>query len=283
VPDVYATISEADPAVVEELAEILELRAADPQQQEMREAYLSSVPFPPGARVVEVGCGTGAVARAIAARPGVGEVLGVDPSPILLARARELAQDVPNLALLEGDARALPAADASFDVLVFHTTLCHVPAPEQALAEAYRVLRPGGWLVVFDGDYATTTLSSGAFDPLQACADAAVEFLVHDRFLVRRLPGLARIACFELQRLRGYSYVESPSSGGYMLAIANRGADALAAAGRVSRATAEALKGEARRRSDEGEFFGHIAYASLIARKPLAGRAPLTVPSALTL
>ena len=83
-PDVYATITEAEPAVVEGLVDILELRANDPQQREMREAYLSDIEFPSDARVAEVGCGPGPVARALASRPGVGDVVGVDPSPIFI-------------------------------------------------------------------------------------------------------------------------------------------------------------------------------------------------------
>jgi trans-aconitate methyltransferase len=86
VPDVYATITEAEPAVVEGLVDILELRANDPQQREMREAYFSDVDFPSGARVAEVGCGPGPVARALASRPGIGDVVGVDPSPIFIAK-----------------------------------------------------------------------------------------------------------------------------------------------------------------------------------------------------
>lgn len=263
-PDVYLTITEAEADVLEAIAQILELRAADPQQRELRDAYLSELPFD-GACVVEVGCGTGAVARDLAARPGVAEVVGVDPSRVLLARARELGGEV---SYVEGDGRALPLEDASFDVVDFHTTLCHIPEPERALSEAWRVLRPGGRLVVFDGDYATTTMSTGPFDPLQACADAVVDFLVHDPYLVRSLPRLAAAAGFEVERLRGHSYVEAPASGGYMVTLAERGAVILADAGRISRATADALAAEARRRSDEGVFFGHIAYASLVARKP---------------
>lgn len=53
-----------------------------------------------------------------------------------------------------------------------------------------------------------------------------------------------------------------------MLTLVDRGAEALAAAGAVTSATAEALKEEARRRVEAGTFFGHIAYASAIARKP---------------
>ena len=145
-PDVYAAITEADPAVVERIGEILELRAADEQQRAMREHYLAEIAFPDQARVLEVGCGQGPVARALASWPGVGEVVGVDPSPIFVEKARELAAEPANLSFIEGDARALPADDGSFDVAIFHTTLCHVPRPELALAEAARVLRPGaGW------------------------------------------------------------------------------------------------------------------------------------------
>ena len=266
-PDVYTTISSADAAVVASLVDILELRAADPQQREMREAYLSDVPFPSGARVVEIGCGPGPVARALAARSGVAEVVGVDPSPIFVERARESGRDLPKLTFLEGDARALPLDDASFDAAVFHTVLCHVPQPELAVAEARRVLRPGGWLAVFDGDYATTTVANSAADPLQACAAACIENLVHDPWLARRLAVLLRAAGFEDVRLRGHSYVEAPSSAGYLLSIIDRGADALLATGRVGSGAAEALKAEARRRCDAGEFFGHIAYVSAIARK----------------
>jgi ubiquinone/menaquinone biosynthesis C-methylase UbiE len=140
----------------------------------------------------------------------VGEVVGVDPSPIFLAKGRALARHLPNLTFVEGDARALPLEDDSFDVVVFHTTLCHVPGPELALAEARRVLRTGGSLGIFDGDYATATCARDAFDPLQACADACVDYLVYDRWLVRRLPRLVREAGFEFLRLRGYSYVEAP-------------------------------------------------------------------------
>jgi ubiquinone/menaquinone biosynthesis C-methylase UbiE len=266
--DVYLTIGQAASAVIEQLARVLELRAADPQQGALRDAYFADLGLPSGARVLEVGCGTGAVSRALTEIAEIGEVVGVDPSPGFLDIARSLADALPNVEFVEGDAKALPLADGSFDAVVFHTTLCHVPDPEAALGEAVRVLRRGGRLAIFDGDYATVTCATGDSDPLQSCATAMVESNVYDRWFARRLPKLVLDAGFHLEHLRGHSYVEAPASAGYMLAIVDRGADALVGSGRIGEDTATALKAEARRRSDAGEFFGHIAYVSLIAGKP---------------
>jgi ubiquinone/menaquinone biosynthesis C-methylase UbiE len=201
-PDVWASVFELDAAAQERLANVLETRGADPQQQAMRRAFLADVAFPARARVLEVGCGTGVLTRALARWPDVAEVVGVDPAPSLLSRARDLAVGLPNVTFQEADGRALPFADQTFDVVVFDSTLSHVPYPERALAEAFRVLRPQGWLAAFDGDYATTTVALGDHDPLQACADAMMANSVHDRWLVRHLPALVRGRGFEIVRLR---------------------------------------------------------------------------------
>jgi SAM-dependent methyltransferase len=267
VPDVYAHIAEADATTAAQVAGAMELRATDPQQRAMLDAYLADAALPDGSRVIEIGCGTGAICRALAARAETGEVVGVDPSPHLLDRARELAGGTSGLSFAEGDGRALPFAAAAFDAVVIHTVLSHVPGPERVLAEARRVLRPGSRLAVFDGDYATITLATGEHDPLQACADAFAPAFIHDPWLVRRLPALVREAGFEDAELRSHGYVQVDDPA-YLLSIADRGADALVATGRIGRALAAALKAEARRRVDDHAFFGHIAYASLVARAP---------------
>jgi SAM-dependent methyltransferase len=143
--------------------------------------------------VLEVGSGTGAISRFLADLPGVRRVTGIDPSPILVAHARAIGGP-SHLSFDEGDGRALPYADAEFDLAVFHTVLCHVPGVEAPLAEAFRVLRAGGQIAVFDGDYATTTVAIGDTDPLTICADAAIEAVVHDRWRGsrRRRPGVDR-------------------------------------------------------------------------------------------
>jgi ubiquinone/menaquinone biosynthesis C-methylase UbiE len=114
-PDVYSVITTVDPAVVEQVADAMEISAADPQHHATVAAYLGDLDLAGGARLLEIGCGAGAIARVVAAWPGVGEVLGVDPSPILLTRARELSEGIPNLSFEEGDGSrlALRAATAA--------------------------------------------------------------------------------------------------------------------------------------------------------------------------
>jgi ubiquinone/menaquinone biosynthesis C-methylase UbiE len=273
VPDVYATIGDADEATQRRLAEILELRAADPQQQAMLQSYLSRVDFGSGARVLEIGCGTGAVTRAVARHGGVAQAVGVDPSPVFIARAEELASDMETVEFAVGDGRALQFAEGDFDVVVLHTTLCHIPQPESVLGEALRVLRPGGTIAICDGDYATITVATGEFDPLQACIEAVRAAFIHDVWLVRRLPALLRAVGFELVDTGSHGYLQT-NDPAYMLTLVDRGADTLAASARIDSDAAAALKAEARRRADAGEFFGFIAFASFIARKPAAVVSP---------
>ena len=266
-PDVYATIADVDVETQVRLADILELRAADSQMRAMVDSYLSEVEYPPGARFLEIGSGSGAVTRTLASRPGVAEAVGVDPSPVFISRAQELAGAIANVSFEQGDGRALRFGDDEFDVVVLHTTLCHVPEPGRMLAEAFRVLRPGGSLAVCDGDYATITVALGDFDPLQDCIEAAKAAFINDVWLVRRLPALLRSRGFEILSSKSHGYLQT-SDPAYMLTLIDRGADALVSSGRIGPDLCASLKAEARRRADAEEFFGFIGFASFLTRKP---------------
>ncbi len=97
-----------------------------------------------GQAVLDVGTGTGVVA--ITARRLGAKVTGLDLTPALLAQAKESAAVVglDDIAWHEGDAEALPFADASFDVVLSQFGHMFAPRPEIAMAEMLRVLKPGG-------------------------------------------------------------------------------------------------------------------------------------------
>lgn len=104
----------------------------------------------PAVEVADLGCGDGYLT--IEAARWAKRVTAIDRSPEMLARAKALAKrrNVANIAWKRGELEALPLADASVDVAVLSQALHHAADPVRALAEAERVLRPGGKLLVLD-------------------------------------------------------------------------------------------------------------------------------------
>lgn len=99
-----------------------------------------------GHHLLDVGCGTGVVARECAGRIGAtGRVAGLDISYEMLSVARNIA---PDIEWHRGDVQSLPFADASFDRVVSQFALMFFPDRSQAVAEMWRVLRPGGRLAI---------------------------------------------------------------------------------------------------------------------------------------
>jgi ubiquinone/menaquinone biosynthesis C-methylase UbiE/DNA-binding MarR family transcriptional regulator len=96
----------------------------------------------------DLGCGTGQLTQTLA--PFVARVIAVDASTEMLEAARERVRDLPNVELRAGALEQLPVADGELDAAAIVLVLHHVPDPSRALAEAARVLRPGGRLLIVD-------------------------------------------------------------------------------------------------------------------------------------
>jgi SAM-dependent methyltransferase len=123
-------------------------RAADwtelmePRMRPLYEAGLAGLAIEPGTNVLDVGCGSG-LFLSLAAATGA-RVAGLDAAEGMLAVAR---RRLPDARLEHGDVEDLPFADASFDAVSGFNSFQYAASPSDALAEARRVLRPGGRLL----------------------------------------------------------------------------------------------------------------------------------------
>lgn len=159
-PDPWRAIDrQPDPA---RYVRMMETRGQTPTQARLRRRFLRFCGVAPGWRVVEVGCGSGVVARDLAAMVGPGgHVTGVDKSRVLLAAARRRAREEGLDARTDfrlGDAAALPLRSGRFDCALAVTVLLHVARPQAMLRELVRVTRPGGMVGLQDQDFGTQVL-----------------------------------------------------------------------------------------------------------------------------
>ena len=117
----------------------------------------------PGGQVIDVGCGAGQVARLLARRFTDHQVVGLDLSPDMIARARKGAEDLPNLELRVGDAMSLPLESGTVALAVTVASIKHWPDQARGLRELWRVLQPGGALCLLEADPECSRATAQAF------------------------------------------------------------------------------------------------------------------------
>lgn len=134
----------------------------------LAEVFLDACALPPGARVLDAGCGTGALSAALIARDPRLRIEGVDLGESFVAAAR---RRVPRARFDRGDVTALAAGDGSFDAALSLLVLQFVPDRAAAARELRRVTRPGGSVAVAMWDF------WGGFPFLRLFADTAAAML----------------------------------------------------------------------------------------------------------
>jgi ubiquinone/menaquinone biosynthesis C-methylase UbiE len=133
----------------------LDDQASLPAIQRLRAAAAALLRPRLGARLLDVGCGTGEVVRALAGLVGThGSVVGVEPSATMVDEARRrTGQGNLRVEFRAGDIARLDFEDAAFDGVTCERVFQHLVAPETAIGELVRVTRPGGRIVVTDTDW----------------------------------------------------------------------------------------------------------------------------------
>jgi ubiquinone/menaquinone biosynthesis C-methylase UbiE len=269
--DAMQFINEQNAATVERFIERLEFRAKDPTFTAYREAYLKLLDLPRAEAVLDLGCGTGVVTRAIAARDGfAGTVTRVDQSPEFIAAAERFAAadglgDRVEFAV--GDAHAIDLPAASFDVAVAHTLVSHVRDPLAVLAEAARVIRPTGSVAVFDGDYSSLTFACDDAQLGEAMERAVQSIIKSSPRVMRELPRLLPKAGLRLMATQAHVYAEAGSSR-FLLNLAETYGPLAASTGLVPVAQADEWLADQRRSSEDGTFFAACNYYAYVAQRP---------------
>ena len=152
--------------------------------------------------MLDIGSGPGLLACEMAAEVGaLGSVDGVDPSEsmLALARGRRPPEGAAVMRFVAGDACALPYGEETFDAAVATQVYEYVQDMPAALGEAFRVLRPGGRLLVLDTDWGSLVWHSRDAERMRRVLAAWEEHLV-DPHLPRRLTGLLSAAGFSVAR-----------------------------------------------------------------------------------
>ena len=180
----------------------IEATYSTPDVVEQRRIVRAAIALKPGQDVLDIGSGPGFLACEMAEEAGPGgTVRGIDPSEAMLsvARRRRPAAGSAPVEFGQGQATELPFADGAFDVLTSTQVYEYVDDMPTALAEAYRVLRPGGRLLVLDTDWESIVWRSSDADRMRKVLAAWDEHLA-DPHLPRRLTGLLEEAGFTVTR-----------------------------------------------------------------------------------
>ena len=225
----------------------------------------------PGERILDIGCGPGFYVSELLDEVGPGgSIVAVDASPDMLAMARHRCGGRDNVAFRDGNAAALPVDDGDFDAVLCVQVMEYVPDPLGALAEIYRVLRPGGRTLIWDVDWATVWWHSADPDRMRRVLSAWDEHLVHPS-LPRRLGAHLRATGFVDVAVTGHSFAtvdyDGESFGVLMLGMA---ADFVPGRGGVTGDEVAAWMAEQRDLAERGEFFFEGTQFCFTARKPAA-------------
>jgi ubiquinone/menaquinone biosynthesis C-methylase UbiE len=268
--DPHRFVNDLDEAALERLIARLESRAQDAIFARLFDKYVARLALLPSAQVLEVGCGTGAMLRKLARRGDfTGKALGVDQSPHFIEAASKFSvaeNVVDRLAFQVGDAHRLDFPAESFDVVIGHTLISHVTDPTIVLSEMARVVRPGGKVVIFDGDYASLTYAfpDHGFGHQMDTALAITTF--NNPRIMRDLPRLLPELGLKLTAAWGDAVVEIGNAS-FFKSFAETYAPYVMRAGMLPAQAVEVWLKEQRNAMKNGTFFAACNYYTYLATR----------------
>ncbi len=268
--DPFGRSDKLDPRMLDALVIRLEARGKHPQFSRMMMEYLDAMNIDNANLVLDIGCGTGLAARAVVHRSDfLGRVTGIDLNSHLIAAAVRLAGEegvTERTEFRTGNASNLDFADASYDAVIAHTLLSHVDNPVAVLKEAARVVKVGGMIGIFDGDWASLTFDHADAAKAKAYDEAVISASAANPRVMRQMPRLLREAGLEMVTSLSYNLSEVGTADFWGSAIEGY-RNLIPKAGVMSQDEADAWAAALRSDSEAGIFFGSSNFYSYIAKR----------------
>lgn len=269
--DVYRITAQLDDPTLDALIARLEARGKHPRFMAMMREYLDTMEIDSCRMVLDIGCGTGVAARSVARRKGfAGRITGLDLSPYLVAAAKRFSEQegIDNIVEFQtGDSHSLGLSDGTFDAVVAHTLISHVDDPREVLREMARVVRRGGKIAIFDGDYASITFANDDVEKGRATDELIIKALVTNPRVMRQMPQLLQEAGLTLAAAFSYVVADIGKTDFWASGLQSF-IRLLPRAGAMTEAEAQAWVASMLRRSEQAQFFGATNFYGYIAIRP---------------
>ena len=266
--DPYTNLDSQSHETLDAIATRLEERGSNPIFQSMIDDYLATLPKDKALKALDLGCGTGVVARKMdKALSSESTVVGADLSAALLKKARELDSN-KSVEWVKVDPNSSPFPENEFDVIVMHTLVSHVPDLLSCLKDAKCMLKADGQLIIHDADYASVTFAYPDFETMRAIDHKLLSGLVTHLDVCRQLPRHLKDAGFKLDSHRSYLLSEA-GYGDYWLSSVKSFARLIPSLQLLPKEQGEAWVTHMLRSQEEGTFFASGAYYTFFA-KPIS-------------
>lgn len=268
--DPHRFSNELDDVMIGRLVDRLESRGKDAVFTRLFDKYATKLELPKSARVLEVGCGTGVVIRALARRTDFyGTAVGIDQSPAFIDAARRLAEEEGVNKQVEfhvGDAHELEYTEGIFDAVIAHTLISHVTDPSAVLNEMARLVQSTGKVVIFDGDYGSLTFAFSDRDFGRQMDHALALTTFNNPLIMRDLPRLLPQMGFEITETMT-DVVAEIGSGSYFKTFAETYAPLVSSGGLLSPKRVDDWLAEQQRAIEQGTFFASCNYYAYLAKR----------------
>jgi ubiquinone/menaquinone biosynthesis C-methylase UbiE len=244
----------------------LDEASADESFQAYKQHSFTLLDLQQGQHILDVGCGTGEDARALAQRvaPG-GRVVAVDGSQAMIATARQRNEGCAlPIEFQTADAHQLPFADGSFDASRADRIFMHLESPARALGEMLRVTRPGGRVLVYEVDFETITLDLPDRERTRKIIQTWCDGF-RNGWLGRHIPALFREARLEDVRITAATlWLRYPV---VMQMVGPTTVERACAAGRITAAEGEEWLQQVHERYEAGLLFSTLTGFLVVGRK----------------